>query len=142
MGEKVREFLERSKALDDKHAAEVQHKKGKLTARERLKHLLDTGSFAELDAFAELQSKELEAKRRYGDGVVAGYGTISKKPVYVYAQDFSFMGGSMGNTHNEKIAHVMELALKTGCPCIGLFDSGGARIQEGNFAPEGGGRII
>src|SRR3989344_1177812 len=142
MGEKVREFLERSKALDDKHAAEVQHKKGKLTARERLKHLLDTGSFAELDAFAELQSKELEAKRRYGDGVVAGYGTISKKPVYVYAQDFSFMGGSMGNTHNEKIAHVMELALKTGCPCIGLFDSGGARIQEGISALEGGGRIF
>ncbi|MBI2101952.1 acyl-CoA carboxylase subunit beta [Candidatus Woesearchaeota archaeon] len=142
MGEKVREFLERSKALDDKHAAEVQHKKGKLTARERLKYLLDTGSFAELDAFAELQSKDLEARKKSRDGVITGYGTVSKKPVYVYAQDFSFMGGSMGEMHNKKIANVMELALKTGCPCIGLLDSGGARIQEGISALDTGGRIF
>ncbi|MBI2659464.1 acyl-CoA carboxylase subunit beta [Candidatus Woesearchaeota archaeon] len=140
---KLKEFLNKSRELqNDKQAAELQHKKGKLTARERLKYLLDADSFVELDAFAELQSRELEHKKRAGDGVVAGYGTISKKPVYVYSQDFSFMGGSMGEMHNKKIVHVMELALKTGCPCIGLLDSGGARIQEGISALDTGGRIF
>lgn len=143
MGDKLKEFLNRSKELqNDKQAAELQHKKGKLTARERLKYLLDADSFVELDAFAELQSKELEHKKRAGDGIVVGYGTISKKPVYVYSQDFSFMGGSMGEMHNRKIANVMELALKTGCPCIGLLDSGGARIQEGISALDTGGKIF
>ncbi len=142
-GNKVKEFLGRKKAvLNDKDAAEMQHKKGKLTARERLKYLLDENSFMELDAFAELQSKDLEAKKKAGDGVITGHGTISKKPVYVYAQDFSFMGGSMGEMHNKKIIHVMELALKNGCPCIGLLDSGGARIQEGISALDAGGRIF
>lgn len=120
----------------------MQHKKGKLTARERLKYLLDADSFVELDALVELQSKELEAKKKAGDGVIVGHGKISKRPVYVYAQDFSFMGGSMGEMHNRKIAHVMELALKTGCPCIGLLDSGGARIQEGVAALDTGGKIF
>ncbi|MBI2653329.1 acyl-CoA carboxylase subunit beta [Candidatus Woesearchaeota archaeon] len=143
MGEKLKRFLEKSKELqNDNQAIEFQHKKGKLTARERLKYLLDADSFVELDAFAELQSKELESKKRAGDGVVVGYGTINKKQVYVYAQDFSFMGGSMGELHNKKIAHVMELALKTGCPCIGLLDSGGARIQEGVSALDTGGKIF
>lgn len=143
MGEKLKEFLNKSKELqNDKDAAELQHKKGKLTAKERLKYLLDEDSFVELDAFAELQSKELEAKKKSGDGVIAGYGTISKRPVCVYAQDFSFMGGSMGEMHNRKISRVMELALKTGCPCIGLLDSGGARIQEGISALDTGGRIF
>lgn len=143
MGAKLRDFLIRNKELqNDKYAAELQHKKGKLTARERLKYLLDAGSFIELEAFAELQNKELEAKKMAGDGVITGYGTINKRPVYVYAQDFSFMGGSMGETHNKKIANVMELALKTGCPCIGLLDSGGARIQEGVSALDTGGRIF
>ncbi|MBS3113944.1 acyl-CoA carboxylase subunit beta [Candidatus Woesearchaeota archaeon] len=143
MGEKLKEFLGKAKELqNDRQAAELQHKKGKLTARERLNYLLDAGSFVELDAFAELQSKELEAKKRIGDGVITGYGTIGKRPVYVYAQDFSFMGGSMGETHNNKISHVMELALKTGCPYIGLLDSGGARIQEGVSALDTGGRIF
>ncbi|MBI2659736.1 acyl-CoA carboxylase subunit beta [Candidatus Woesearchaeota archaeon] len=141
MGEKLKEFLERGKELQsDRQAAELQHKKGKLTARERLKYLLDENSFVELDAFAEHQ-KQLE-KKKTGDGVITGYGTISKKPVYVYAQDFSFMGGSMGEMHNKKIANVMELSLKTGCPCIGLLDSGGARIQEGISALDTGGRIF
>ncbi len=142
MGVKLKEFLEKEKKLqNDKQAAELQHKKGKLTARERLKYLLDVVSFVELDAFAELQSKELE-KKKAGDGVITGYGTINKRHVYVYAQDFSFMGGSMGEMHNKKIANVMELALKTGCPCIGLLDSGGARIQEGVAALDAGGRIF
>src|SRR3989338_973932 len=141
--EKIKEFLRIGKELkNDKSAAELQHKKGKLTARERLKYLLDADSFVELEAFAELQIKELEAKKIAGDGVIIGYGTISKRPVYVYAQNFSFMGGSMGEIHNKKIAHVMELALKTGCPCIGLLDSGGARIQEGVSALDSGGSIF
>ena len=140
---KLKEFIDISKALqNDKQAAEIQHKKGKLTARERLKYLLDADSFVEIDAFAELQSKELEARKKAGDGVITGYGTISKRPVYVYAQDFSFMGGSMGEIHNKKITHVMELALKTGCPCIGLLDSGGARIQEGISALDSGGKVF
>ena len=142
MGEKLKEFLEKSKELQNgRQAAELQHKKGKLTARERLKYLLDDDSFIELDAFAEHQSKQLE-KRKAGDGVITGHGSINKKPVYAYAQDFSFMGGSMGEMHNRKIANVMELALKTGCPCIGLLDSGGARIQEGISALDAGGKIF
>jgi len=140
---KLKEFLDRyNSILDDKHAAEIQHKKEKLTSRERLKYLLDSNSFVELDAFAELNSKELETKKKLGDGVITGYGTINKRPVYIYAQDFSFMGGSMGEAHNKKIANVMELALKTGCPIIGLLDSGGARIQEGVAALDTGGKIF
>jgi len=143
MGEKLKEFLDKSKELqNDKDAAELQHKKGKLTAKERLKYLLDAESFVELDAFAESQSKELEAKKKPRDGVIVGYGTINKRAVYVYAQDFSFIGGSMGEIHNKKIVNVMELALRTGCPCIGLLDSGGARIQEGISALDSGGKIF
>lgn len=142
MGGKLKEFLEKSKELQNgRQAAELQHKKGKLTARERLKYLLDDNSFIELDAFAEHQSKQLE-KKNAGDGVITGHGSINKKPVYVYAQDFSFMGGSMGEMHNRKIANMMEMALKTGCPCIGLLDSGGARIQEGISALDAGGKIF
>src|SRR3989338_4814936 len=105
MGDKLKEFLEKSKELNnDRQAVELQHKKGKLTARERLKYLLDEGSFAELDAFAENQSS-LIGKKKAGDGVITGHGAINKKPVYIYAQDFSFMGGSMGEYHNKKIAN-------------------------------------
>ncbi|MBI3026845.1 acyl-CoA carboxylase subunit beta [Candidatus Woesearchaeota archaeon] len=140
---KLKEFLDKVKELqDDKQAVELQHKKGKLTAKERLRYLLDPDSFTELDAFAELQSNEIGAKKSSRDGVIVGYGTIHKRPVYVYAQDFSFMGGSMGEMHNKKIADVIELALKTGCPIIGLLDSGGARIQEGVEALDTGGRIF
>ena len=139
---KFKEFLDKQKSIhDDKSAAEIQHKKGKLTARERLKYLLDADSFVELDAFAEHHSAELN-KKKSGDGVVTGCGKINKKNVCVYAQDFSFVGGSMGEMHNKKIARVMELALKTGCPCIGLLDSGGARIQEGISALDAGGKIF
>src|SRR3989338_1911653 len=143
MGAKIKEFLERRKELlNDRNAAELQHKKGKLTARERLKYLLDNDSFAEINSFAETQSKELDARKKAGDGGVTGYGTINKRAVYIYAQDFSFMGGSMGEAHNEKIADVIELALKNGCPCIGLLDSGGARIQEGVAPLDAGGKIF
>ena len=140
---KVKDFIAKKKEiLNEKHAQETQRKKGKLTARERLDYLLDKDSFVELEAFAELHSKDLEHKKRAGDGVIIGYGTISKKPVYIYAQDFSFMGGSMGEMHNRKISHAMELALKNGCPIIGLLDSGGARIQEGVQSLDSGGKIF
>ncbi len=144
-GDKLKEFREKVKALEqEKESIKAQHAKGKLTAKERLDLLLDKDSFVELDAFAELQSSnyDLQAKKKPGDGVLTGYGTIGKRPIYVYAQDFTFMGGSMGEMHNKKIAQVMELALKNGCPCIGLFDSGGARIQEGVQALDGGGEIF
>jgi methylmalonyl-CoA decarboxylase subunit alpha len=140
---KTKDFAsKRKEILSDKAAQDMQHKKGKLTARERLDYLLDKDSFVELEAFVELHSRDLEHKKRAGDGVIIGYGTISKRPVYAYAQDFSFMGGSMGEMHNKKIAHAMELALKNGCPIIGLLDSGGARIQEGVQALDSGGRIF
>jgi methylmalonyl-CoA decarboxylase subunit alpha len=124
-----------------KEAIKAQHDKGKLTAEERLSLLLDKGSFIELDIFAEGKSKESHEKKPR-DGVITGYGTIDSRSVYVFAQDFTYMGGSMGEVHNRKIARVMELALKNGCPCIGLYDSGGARIQEGVSALDTGGRIF
>jgi propionyl-CoA carboxylase beta chain len=114
-------------------AVEKQHAKGKMTARERIENLLDEGSFTELDEFARHRSTAfgLEQNRPYGDGVVTGYGTIDGRPVCVFAQDFIVFGGSLGEVFGEKIVKVMDLALKTGCPVIGINDSGGARIQEG-----------
>src|SRR3989338_3082737 len=133
----------KEKALEpDREAVKMQHDKGKLTAMERISLLLDENSFIELDRFAESQNKEIENKKKPRDGVITGYGTISKRPVYIYAQDFTFMGGSMGEMHNKKIAKVISQAIKTGCPVIGLLDSGGARIQEGIAALDGGGEIF
>ena len=110
-----------------------QHEKGKLTARERLDLLLDEGSFEEIGAFVRHQVSAfgLDADRPYGDGVVTGYGTINGRLVYVFSQDFTVFGGSLGLAHAQKIAKVMQLAMENGCPVIGLNDSGGARIQEG-----------
>jgi methylmalonyl-CoA decarboxylase subunit alpha len=128
----------------DKEAVKKQHSKGKLTARERIDLLLDKGSFTEINANMELTSHDfnLQDKKQPGDGVVTGYGKISGKQVCIYAQDFTFMGGSMGEMHNKKIAEIMQNALKTGCPIIGLFDSGGARIQEGIHGLDTGGLIF
>ncbi|MDI6725924.1 MAG: acyl-CoA carboxylase subunit beta [Smithellaceae bacterium] len=110
-----------------------QHGRGKLSARERIEALLDPGSFLELEMFATHQSTKfgLEKEKYYGDGVVTGSGTIDGRSVYLYAQDFTVMGGSLGKVHASKICHVMDLAIKVGVPIIGLIDSGGARIQEG-----------
>lgn len=110
-----------------------QHDKGKLTARERIDLLLDNGSFEELDEFVTHRSTDfgLEKKKFPGDGVVTGYGKIHSRPVYVFSQDFTVFGGSLSETHAEKICKVMDLAMKNGVPIIGLNDSGGARIQEG-----------
>jgi len=110
-----------------------QHEKGKLTARERIEILLDDASFEELGMFVRHQTHEfgLENNRPYGDGVVTGYGTIDGRLVYVYSQDFTVFGGSLGQAHANKIVKLMNLALENGAPVIGLNDSGGARIQEG-----------
>ena len=112
---------------------EAQHKKGKMTARERLSLLLDEGSFEEFDMFVRHRCTNfgMEQSRPDGDGVVTGRGTIDGRIVYVYAQDFTVSGGSLSKTVSEKICKVMDMAVKTGAPVIGLNDSGGARIQEG-----------
>src|SRR5881227_3504686 len=117
-------------------AVEKQHEKGKLTARERVEKLLDPGSFQELDTFVRHRTYEFDmAKNRpWGDAVVTGHGTIDGRPVCVFSQDFTVFGGSLGEVFGEKIVKVMDLAMKTGCPVIGINDGGGARIQEGVVA--------
>lgn len=112
---------------------EKQHEKGKLTARERIDLLLDKGSFEEIDAFVTHRSTNfgLDKQKFLGDGVVTGFGKIHGRPVYVFSQDFTVFGGSLSETHAEKICKIMDLAVKNGVPVIGLNDSGGARIQEG-----------
>jgi len=112
---------------------EQQHAKGKLTARERVHLLLDEGSFEELDKFVMHRSKDFGLDKEYylGDGVVTGYGTVNGRLVYVFSQDFTIFGGSLSETHAEKIVKIMDMAMKNGAPVIGLNDSGGARIQEG-----------
>lgn len=122
-----------SEHAGSERAIEKQHSRGKMTARERINMLLDEGSFTELDALARHRSHNfgLENNRPYGDGVVTGYGTIDDRPVCVFAQDFTVFGGSLGEVFGEKIVKVMDLAMKTGVPVIGINDSGGARIQEG-----------
>ncbi|MGO8959844.1 MAG: acyl-CoA carboxylase subunit beta [Streptosporangiaceae bacterium] len=117
-------------------AVERQHAKGKMTARERIDALLDPGSFTEFDELARHRATDfgMARNRPYGDGVVTGYGTIDGRPVCVFSQDFTVNGGSLGEVYGEKIVKVMDHALKTGCPMIGINDSGGARIQEGVVA--------
>ncbi|MBB5476135.1 acyl-CoA carboxylase subunit beta [Micromonospora parathelypteridis] len=120
-------------AMAETDAVRRQHEKGKMTARERIDALFDAGSFVELDAFARHRSRDfgMDRHRPLGDGVVTGYGTIDGRRVCVFAQDFTVFGGSLGEVYGEKIVKIMDLALKTGCPIIGINDSGGARIQEG-----------
>ena len=112
---------------------EKQHAKGKLTARERIHFLMDEGSFEEIGKLVTHRSVDfgMEQQQFYGDGVVTGFGTINGRLVYVFAQDFTVFGGSLSETHAEKICKIMDLAMKNGAPVIGLNDSGGARIQEG-----------
>ena len=111
----------------------AQHKKGKLTARERIEILVDPDSFEEWDMFVEHRSTEfgMEQQRVPGDGVVTGYGTVNGRLVFIFSQDFTVFGGSLSATHAEKICKVMDKAMEVGAPIIGLNDSGGARIQEG-----------
>ncbi|MCS0634574.1 acyl-CoA carboxylase subunit beta [Streptomyces sp. LP05-1] len=129
----LRRRIEEATHAGSARAVEKQHAKGKLTARERIALLLDEDSFVELDEFARHRSTAfgLEANRPYGDGVVTGYGTVDGRPVAVFSQDFTVFGGALGEVYGQKIIKVMDFALKTGCPVIGINDSGGARIQEG-----------
>ena len=136
MSEKLQKMLEiRKKALEGggQKRIDAQHKKGKLTARERIHFLLDEGSFEELGRLVTHRSTlfGLDEQVFYGDGVVTGYGTINGRPVYVFAQDFTVLGGSLAEAHAEKIVRLMDLSMRNGIPLIGLNDSGGARIQEG-----------
>lgn len=112
---------------------DAQHKKGKLSARERVELLLDEGSFEEIGALVTHRTKDFDMENQIflGDGVVTGYGTVNGRLIYVFSQDFTVFGGSLSETHAEKICKIMDMAMKTGAPVIGLNDSGGARIQEG-----------
>jgi methylmalonyl-CoA decarboxylase subunit alpha len=133
---KIKELLEKrelAKQGGGQKRIDSQHKKGKLTARERIELLLDEGSFEEFDMFVTHRCTDfgLENQQYYSDGVITGYGTIDGRLVYVFAQDFTVFGGSLSLAYSEKICKVMDKALKVGAPVVGLNDSGGARIQEG-----------
>lgn len=129
----LRKKLEEGKLGGGRERIDVQHNKGKLTARERIALLADPGSFEEIGALVTHRTREfgMEEQKFYGDGVVTGYCTVDGRIVYVFAQDFTVFGGSLSETHAEKICRIMDLAVKVGAPVIGLNDSGGARIQEG-----------
>jgi acetyl-CoA carboxylase carboxyltransferase component len=131
--EHLRLLREQAKLGGGQRRIDAQHAKGKLTARERLDLLLDPGSFRELDMFATHRTVGfgIEEKKFLGDSVVTGWGTIEGRLVYVFSQDFTVFGGSLGEVHAEKVCKIMDLAMKNGAPVIGLNDSGGARIQEG-----------
>ncbi len=134
--EKIEEVKRREKLAElggGKEKLAKRHKEKKLTARERIKLLLDEGSFQEMDKFVVHNSNDfgLDKKRIYGDGVVSGYGTIEGRSVFIFAQDFTVFGGSLSAANAAKICKIMDLAMKAGTPIIGLNDSGGARIQEG-----------
>ena len=145
--DKLNELQARRAAIEAGGGAEKvekQHQSGKKTARERIEMLLDEGSFVEVDAFVEHRCMEfsMPQTKAPGEGVVVGYGTIDGRLVYVYSQDFTVIGGSLGEMHAKKICKVMDMAMKMGAPIIGINDSGGARIQEGVDALSGFGDIF
>lgn len=131
--EKLKALRAASKLGGGQDRIDKQHAKGSLTARERIDLLLDKGSFREIGALTT-GLNDPEGKSGYGDGVVTGYGQVDGRTVYVYAQDFTFQGGSLGKMQADKICRVMDLAVKTGSPIVGMIDSGGARIQEGVYS--------
>ena len=140
--DKIKEFVQKRKAAEigggeDKILA--QHGKGKLTARERIALLLDEGSFVELDALTTHHYHEfdMQDKKFFGDGVITGYGTINGRQVFLFAYDFTVLGGTLSEMGSKKITKIMDRALKVGCPIIGIIDSGGARIQEGILSLDG-----
>ncbi len=131
--QELRKLKSQSRLGGGAERIEAQHQRGRLTARERIDLLMDKGSFREIDAFAEHRTTDfgLEKQKYLGDSVVTGWGTIGGRLVYVFSQDFTVFGGSLGEVHAEKICKIMDMAMKNGAPLIGLNDSGGARIQEG-----------
>ncbi|MEW6622021.1 MAG: carboxyl transferase domain-containing protein [Bacillota bacterium] len=147
MEEKIVELRELNKKLEAGGGAarvEKQHAQGKMTARERIEKLLDPGTFTELDKYVEHRATNfgMEKTKAPAEGVVTGYGTIDGRLVYIYAQDFTVLGGSLGEMHAKKITKVQDMALKMGAPFIAINDSGGARIQEGVDALSGYGQIF
>ncbi len=143
--EKLKQFYERKLTADaggGEDKIDSQHSKGKLTARERINLLLDANSFNELDKFVTHRSDDPELKKFYGDGLVTGFGTVNGRQVFVYVYDFTVLGGSLGEMAGKKVSKVMSLAMKVGCPVIGILDSGGARIQEGVSSLDGYGDIF
>ncbi len=131
--QELRQRREQARLSGGQRRIDQQHAKGKLTARERIDLLLDDGSFQELGTFVTQRASQFGGNNQsfYGDGVVTGYGTVNGRLVYVFSQDFTIYGGSLGEAHAEKIVRLMDHAMKNGAPVIGLNDSGGARIQEG-----------
>ena len=131
--EKLNELRKEAQLGGGEKRIEAQHKKGKLTARERIELLVDKGSFEEIDMFVKHQTKEfgLDRQRYLGDGVVTGYAKIDSRPIALFSQDFTVLGGSLSEAHAKKIVKIMDMAMKLGIPVIGINDSGGARIQEG-----------
>jgi len=129
----LQDKLAEAKLGGGKKRIETQHAKKKLTARERVNYLMDEGSFEEIDALVTHRTTDfgMQEELIYGDGVITGYGTVNGRLIFVFAQDFTVFGGALSETHAEKICKVMDMALKTGAPMVGLNDSGGARIQEG-----------
>jgi len=124
---------------------EAQHGRGKLTARERIELLLDQGSFEEFDMFVQHRCTDFgmdQGEKIPGDGVVTGWGTVNGRPVFVFAKDFTVFGGSLSETHAQKITKLQDMALKNRAPIIGIFDAGGARIQEGVAALGGYGEVF
>ncbi|ABN70516.1 propionyl-CoA carboxylase carboxyltransferase subunit alpha / propionyl-CoA carboxylase carboxyltransferase subunit beta [Staphylothermus marinus F1] len=142
--EEVKKYREKSILGGGVEKIEKQREKGKLWVRDRIQKLLDPGSFEELQWMRIHRSTYfgLDKIKYYGDGVVVGYGRIDGRLVYIYAQDFSVMGGSIGESHADKIVRIINMAIETGAPVIGLYDSGGARIQEGVASLHGSGRIF
>lgn len=145
--EKINELYDRRREIElggGDERIEKQHEKGKLTARERIDLLVDSGTFVELNPFIEHRCTDfgLEGQKGPGDGVVTGYGKVNGKPIFLFSQDFTVFGGALGEMHAKKIANVMDLAAKNGAPFIGLNDSGGARIQEGVVSLDGYGHIF
>lgn len=140
----LRSRLETIQAGGGEKRIEKQHKSGKMTARERINMLMDEGSFVEIDAFVKHRCTEfgMEKEETPAEGVVTGYGTVDGRLVYIYAQDFTVSGGSLGEMHAKKICKVLDLAMKMGAPVVGINDSGGARIQEGVDALSGYGQIF
>src|SRR5262245_53699952 len=142
--DKLEERRGRARAGGGQARIEAQHKRGKLTARERLELLMDKGSFEEFDMFVEHRSAEfgMEKSRIPGDGVVTGWGTVNGRTVFAFAKDFTVFGGSLSEAHAQKIVKIQDMAMKARAPIIGLFDAGGARIQEGVAALGGYGEVF
>ena len=142
--EKLEERRDEARLGGGKARIEAQHKRGKLTARERIELLLDHGSFEEFDMFVEHRSTDfgMEKTKIPGDGVVTGWGTVNGRTIFLFAKDFTVFGGSLSETHAQKIVKIQDMAMKARAPIIGLFDAGGARIQEGVAALGGYGEVF